>query len=155
MKVLDGTPDQLDADGMHANWQVCLIRREGAPPIRFTGRALCAECEDEIAIRFWAVRSGGTFLEHSVWRAGSIRTSAKRHRSADAAMTALEDYCRSLRMETAAMVLEPSCPGVTLPEAIVSLARREEWTRRFLIQAGSALARMDAVVVPAGRGGMT
>lgn len=154
MKVLDRMPDQPDADGIDADWQVCLIRREGAPPIRFTGRAVCVELEGDTAIRFWAVRSGGTFLEHTIWQNGSFGTAAKRHRSLEAAMSALEVYCRNIRADTTAMVLEPSCPGTTLPEAILLLARRDEWVRRFLVLAGAALTRMDAAVALDRHGGM-
>jgi hypothetical protein len=126
-----------------AGWDMVVVHRTAAPPLRFMGREVCRADDAGLWIRIWQVRSAGYVLAHTV----EDGQRADRHHSADAAMTALESYCA--RIDSLGDL--PDSPSrLHLTDMFEEVARLSQWRRRFRALAGQALDRFDAWLLAEG-----
>ena len=118
-------------------WDTVVIRRHGAPPLRFAGRALCCGRDGDLSIRIWQAKAGGFILAHSVETPGG--ETASRHALAEEAMLALERYCRDLEAgEDIPVDIKPA-RRLHLADLLEEMARLSDWRRRFRNLAGATL----------------
>ncbi len=136
-------------------WQVQLLRRAGAPPIRFSGCCLCHHGarmgEEEAWITLWRMRRGGFVVgfarpDGDGWQADALRAP-----DLEAAMEGIESVC-------AALAAGPEAADVPEgPDALVAAlnrqARRAGRVAVFAHLAGEALEVWDRLQHQAGQGG--
>lgn len=136
MPAMPAAVDPTDTPGALGAWDVIVVHRRGAPPLRFMGREVCRAEDVGVWVRFWQVRSGGFVLAHALEQ-GQF---ADRYASTDAAMAALEAFCA--RIDTAG---EPADlpPRLALADLLEEVARLTGWRRRFRLVAGRALDLFD------------
>jgi hypothetical protein len=132
-----------EAPGAPAGWDMVVVHRTAAPPLRFMGREVCRADDAGLWIRIWQVRSAGFVLAHAVENG----QRADRHPSADSAMTALEAYCAHID----GLGDIPEAPArLHLSDLLEEVARLSGWRRRFRVLAGQALDRFDAWLMAEG-----
>jgi hypothetical protein len=136
-------------------WEMIVIRRHGAPPLRFAGRALCCGSDGDLSIRILQAKTGGFILAHSVETPGG--ETASRHALAEEAMLALEQYCRTLEAVDDIPIDVETSRRLHLADLLEEIARLFDWRRRFRTLAGETLdafeRRLDNVA-PLQAGGL-
>ncbi len=117
-------------------WGTIVLQRRAAPPLRFTGRLVCAAEEAGLWLRIWEVRSGGFVLSHSLEDGHAV----DRHPTAEDVMAAVEAFCSDLDRGGEARV--PN--RLHLADLLEEVARLALWRQRFRALAGEALDSFDA-----------
>ena len=126
-------------------WDMVVIRRLGAPPLRFAGRELCSGRDGDLAIRIWAAKTGGYVLSHGLPTPGTM--TASRHAAADEVMAALEAFCRDVA-EAGPLPLDlASARRLHLADLLEEIARQADWQRRFSRLVGETLDSFETCVL--------
>lgn len=128
-------------------WDIQLVTRAGAPPLRFSGRLLSFHClgvnSTAEYIKLWQMRRGGYILEHSVPTQGPKHTVTLSISSVAEAAADLESFCAELEeshLDVLASVSKtPSDAAIALFKCQVENSR----VRDFLNLSGTALAQWD------------
>ena len=125
-------------------WDMVVIRRLGAPPLRFAGRAVCSGRDGDLAVRIWRARTGGFVLAHSVETPGV--EAASRHARGEDVMLALETYCRDLDASGDLPVDLRAARQLQLLDLLEDMARMADRRRRFSALVGETLDAFETQV---------
>jgi hypothetical protein len=128
--------DREVASPVSGGWGTVVLQRRAAPPLRFTGRLVCAADDAGLWIRIWEVRSGGFVLSCSLENGHAV----DRHATAEDVMAAVEAFCGGLDRPGDDRV--PS--RLHLADLLEEVARLALWRQRFRALAGQALDMFDA-----------
>jgi hypothetical protein len=126
---------------MSGSWETVVIRRHGAPPLRFAGRAVCAESDRDLSVRIWRAKMGGFILAHSVETPGA--ETASRHAEAEGVMRTLESFCRDLDASGDMPIDLRKAGRLHAADLLEEMARLSDWRRRFRALAGEVLDAFD------------
>ncbi len=129
-------------------WDIHLVRRTGAPPIRISGRPLFHHSKSpyldaELFLSIFQLRKGGFVVSHSVLSQFEWESFALRVASLEDAMSAVESYCADLADLRETLGRETAVTVEGLIEAMTLYQRRTGQIRAFLALAGEALAAWD------------
>jgi hypothetical protein len=135
------TCDRSDAD-MRGDWTMIVLRRDGAPPIRFSGRPIVRVSDGAQSVGIWHARTGGFVLSRST--GDGTGEAAGRYATGDETMTALEAYCASLDRPGEMPADRKLAERLDIADLVEELALRSERRRSFRMLAGQALDAFDA-----------
>lgn len=137
MPAMPAATDPSAAPGASGDWDMVVVQRTAAPPLRFMGRQVCGVEDGGLWVQIWQVRSAGFVLAH----AAADGQRADRHPTAESAMAALEAYCAQIEGPDSL----PEAPWrLHLADLLEEVARLSQWRHRFRALAGQALDRFDA-----------
>ncbi len=129
-------------DGRREDWTIVVLRRDGAPPIRFSGREIVRSRDGALAVGIWQTRTGGFVLSRSI--GDGTGEVADRHATEEETMTALETFCRAMDTLLARPPDGRLAERLEVADLVEELAIRADRRRRFRILAGQALDTFDA-----------
>ena len=133
--------DPCSAADLSDDWDMVVIRRHGAPPLRFAGRLFCHGHDGDASVRIWQARTGGFILAHSLETPG--RETSSRHAEAEEVMLTLEAYCRGLDTAADLPMDMRTARRLHMADLLEDLARLSDWRRRFRALAGEVLDRFE------------
>lgn len=127
-------------------WEMHLVHRTGAPPLRFSGRLVyydtMGDVEAEIYVGLWEKRRNGFVIDHALPRELPPGRAAISVRSLPEAIDALEAFCQALQGSSRGGTLSDKGLDATLC-AIVAEQLCQSRVQDFLNLSGLALAQWD------------